>query len=94
MLNSIAAVAVVEALGADVVKAAATLAGVKASPGRGARRRLKFGSGTVELIIRGSADQAVYYDEPKAANLSKTNCTVARTCSSGSRITSPPGSFR
>ena len=54
MLNSIAALAVVEALGADVVKAAATLGEVKASPGRGARRRLKFGqgsgAGTIELL--------------------------------------------
>lgn len=50
VLNSIAALAVVEALGADVVQAAATLSGVSASPGRGARRFLKFGSGTVELL--------------------------------------------
>jgi UDP-N-acetylmuramoyl-tripeptide--D-alanyl-D-alanine ligase len=50
VLNSIAALAVVEALGADVVMAAATLSEVKASPGRGARRRLKFGSGTIELL--------------------------------------------
>jgi UDP-N-acetylmuramoyl-tripeptide--D-alanyl-D-alanine ligase len=50
VLNSIAALAVVEALGAEVVKAAATLGEVKASPGRGARRRLKFGSGTVEFL--------------------------------------------
>jgi UDP-N-acetylmuramoyl-tripeptide--D-alanyl-D-alanine ligase len=50
VLNSIAALAVVEALGADVAKAAATLGEVKALPGRGARRRLKFGSGTVEFL--------------------------------------------
>ncbi len=50
VLNSIAALAVVEALGADVVQAAAALAGVSASPGRGARRMLKFGKGTVELL--------------------------------------------
>ena len=50
VLNSIAALAVVEALGADVAKAAATLGEVKASPGRGARRRLKFGAGTVEFL--------------------------------------------
>jgi UDP-N-acetylmuramoyl-tripeptide--D-alanyl-D-alanine ligase len=49
-LNSVAALAVVEALGADIVKAAATLVDVKASPGRGARRMLKFGSGTIELL--------------------------------------------
>lgn len=49
-LNSVAALAVVEALGADVSSAAATLAGVKASPGRGARRMLKFGNGTIELL--------------------------------------------
>jgi UDP-N-acetylmuramoyl-tripeptide--D-alanyl-D-alanine ligase len=50
VLNSIAALAVVEALGADLVKAAATLSEVKASPGRGARRRLRFGAGSVELL--------------------------------------------
>ena len=50
VLNSIAALAVVEALGADVVAAAASLADVGASPGRGARRRLKFGNGTIELL--------------------------------------------
>ncbi|HTR86898.1 MAG TPA: UDP-N-acetylmuramoyl-tripeptide--D-alanyl-D-alanine ligase [Reyranella sp.] len=50
VLNSLAALAVVEALGADLDKAAATLATVKASPGRGARRWLKFGTGTVELL--------------------------------------------
>jgi UDP-N-acetylmuramoyl-tripeptide--D-alanyl-D-alanine ligase len=49
-LNSVAALAVVEALGADVVNAAATLASVKASPGRGARRMLKFGTGAIELL--------------------------------------------
>lgn len=50
VLNSLAALAVVEALGADVDAAAATLATVGASPGRGARRTLKFGGGTVELL--------------------------------------------
>jgi UDP-N-acetylmuramoyl-tripeptide--D-alanyl-D-alanine ligase len=50
VLNSIAALAVVEALGADVVQAAATLGDVSASPGRGARRILKLGAGTVELL--------------------------------------------
>jgi UDP-N-acetylmuramoyl-tripeptide--D-alanyl-D-alanine ligase len=50
VMNSLAALAVVEALGANVVEAAASLAGIGASPGRGARRRLKFGAGTVELL--------------------------------------------
>jgi UDP-N-acetylmuramoyl-tripeptide--D-alanyl-D-alanine ligase len=50
VLNSLAALATVEALGADLDRAAAALAGVEASPGRGARRRLAFGPGTVELI--------------------------------------------
>jgi UDP-N-acetylmuramoyl-tripeptide--D-alanyl-D-alanine ligase len=49
-LNSLAALAVVAALGADVLKAAETLAEVKASPGRGARRRLNFGEGAIELL--------------------------------------------
>jgi len=50
VLNSIAALAVAEALGADVEQAATSLAGITASPGRGARRFLKFGTGTVELL--------------------------------------------
>lgn len=50
VLNSLAALAVVEALGADLARAAATLAEVKASPGRGARRRLAFGGGVIELL--------------------------------------------
>jgi UDP-N-acetylmuramoyl-tripeptide--D-alanyl-D-alanine ligase len=50
VLNSIAALAVAEALGADLATAATTLSEVKASPGRGARRRLRFGSGTIELL--------------------------------------------
>jgi len=50
VLNSIAALAVAGALGADIVAAAAALPEVKASPGRGARRRLEFGSGTIELL--------------------------------------------
>jgi UDP-N-acetylmuramoyl-tripeptide--D-alanyl-D-alanine ligase len=50
VLNSLAALAVVDALGADMVRAATTLAEVGASPGRGARRRLKFGDGTIELL--------------------------------------------
>ncbi|MBN9490492.1 MAG: UDP-N-acetylmuramoylalanyl-D-glutamyl-2,6-diaminopimelate--D-alanyl-D-alanine ligase [Alphaproteobacteria bacterium] len=50
VLNSLAALAAVEALGADLAKAAATLAEVKASPGRGARRHLAFGSGSIELV--------------------------------------------
>ena len=50
VLNSVAALAVLDALGADVAKAAAVLADLAASPGRGARRRLKFGAGTIELL--------------------------------------------
>jgi UDP-N-acetylmuramoyl-tripeptide--D-alanyl-D-alanine ligase len=50
VLNSLAALAAVDALGADLDRAAASLTGIQASPGRGARRRLAFGSGTVELI--------------------------------------------
>jgi UDP-N-acetylmuramoyl-tripeptide--D-alanyl-D-alanine ligase len=50
VLNSLAALAAAEALGADLAQAAGTLATVKASPGRGARRWLKFGSARVELL--------------------------------------------
>ena len=48
--DSLDALAVVEALGANVDRAAASLAEVTASPGRGARRRLRFGGGTIELL--------------------------------------------
>jgi UDP-N-acetylmuramoyl-tripeptide--D-alanyl-D-alanine ligase len=50
VLNSIGALAVAEALGAEVATAATALSEVKALPGRGARRRLAFGSGTIELL--------------------------------------------
>jgi UDP-N-acetylmuramoyl-tripeptide--D-alanyl-D-alanine ligase len=50
VMNSVGALAVVEALGADIAAAAAALSSVGASPGRGARRLLKFGSGTIELL--------------------------------------------
>src|SRR4029078_9589332 len=50
VLNSIAALAGAEALGADGEEAAAPLAGLAATPGGGARRFLKFGTGTVELL--------------------------------------------
>jgi UDP-N-acetylmuramoyl-tripeptide--D-alanyl-D-alanine ligase len=50
VLNSVAALAVADALGADLDRAAATLATVRASPGRGERRRLKFGMGSIELL--------------------------------------------
>ncbi|UYN96769.1 MAG: UDP-N-acetylmuramoyl-tripeptide--D-alanyl-D-alanine ligase [Enhydrobacter sp.] len=50
VLNSLAALAAVQALGADLAEAAETLTDVKASPGRGERRRLRLGSGTIELL--------------------------------------------
>lgn len=50
VLNSVAALAALDVLGADVAKAAMALAALKALPGRGARRRLKFGAGTIELL--------------------------------------------
>ncbi|MBS0525596.1 MAG: UDP-N-acetylmuramoyl-tripeptide--D-alanyl-D-alanine ligase [Proteobacteria bacterium] len=50
VLNSLAALAAADALGADLAQAATTLATVRALPGRGARRWLKFGSGKVELL--------------------------------------------
>lgn len=50
VMNSIAALAAADALGADIGKAAETLSEVQALPGRGARRRLAFGGGTIELL--------------------------------------------
>jgi UDP-N-acetylmuramoyl-tripeptide--D-alanyl-D-alanine ligase len=54
VLNSLAGLAVAQALGADLSRAAATMATVKALPGRGARRRLRLGrgsqAGTIELL--------------------------------------------
>jgi len=70
VLNSIAALAAVEALGADVAKAAATLAEVKASPGRGARRRLKFGQGS-------SAGTVEFLDESYNANPASVRAMLA-----------------
>jgi len=49
-LNSLAVLLAVEALGADPVGAARTLAAMTAPKGRGQRKRLPFGSGNIELI--------------------------------------------
>ena len=50
-LNSLAVLAAVEALGADLPRAAAALADVRAAPGRGGRRRIALaGGGHVDLI--------------------------------------------
>jgi UDP-N-acetylmuramoyl-tripeptide--D-alanyl-D-alanine ligase len=48
--NSLAVLAVVEAVGGDVARAAAALAEVRAPEGRGARRRIHVRGGQVELI--------------------------------------------
>lgn len=48
--NSLAVLAAVEALGADVEAAAAALASVSPPTGRGARRRVALGGGDIELI--------------------------------------------
>jgi UDP-N-acetylmuramoyl-tripeptide--D-alanyl-D-alanine ligase len=50
VLNSLAVLAAASALGADVDAAAASLAGVSAPAGRGARRQVSLAVGTVELI--------------------------------------------
>jgi UDP-N-acetylmuramoyl-tripeptide--D-alanyl-D-alanine ligase len=49
-MNSVAALAVVEALGADLGQAADAFASVGASAGRGARRHLILENGTIELL--------------------------------------------
>lgn len=49
-VNSLAVLLVVEALGADVERAAKILAGMAAPKGRGERRRITLESGTAELI--------------------------------------------
>jgi UDP-N-acetylmuramoyl-tripeptide--D-alanyl-D-alanine ligase len=48
--NSLAVLAAVAALGADVGAAAAALAGASSPAGRGARRRVALGGGDIELI--------------------------------------------
>src|SRR5258705_5817139 len=50
VLNSIAALAVVEALGANVVEAAVTLKGIGGSPGLCARRRLTLWPGPARVL--------------------------------------------
>ena len=50
VLNSLAALAVAEALGADLAAGGGDAAEVKASPGAARGGRLKFGSGTIELL--------------------------------------------
>ena len=55
-----------EALGANVVEAAATLKSIGASPGRGVRRMLKFGTGTEELLDE-SAEEIIDALERAAA---------------------------
>lgn len=49
-LNSLAAIAAVDALGGDAERAAADLADMTPPPGRGARLTLKFGNGSAVLI--------------------------------------------
>jgi UDP-N-acetylmuramoyl-tripeptide--D-alanyl-D-alanine ligase len=49
-VNSLAVLLAVEALGADPIQAARSLAAMTAPKGRGQRRRLPLGSGSIELI--------------------------------------------
>ena len=51
--NSLAVLAVVKALGGDVVRAASVLSNMRAPEGRGARRRIHIGDGHFELIDEG-----------------------------------------
>ena len=50
VINSLGVLAAVAAIGASTTAAAAQFASLTALPGRGARRRLAFGGGAVELI--------------------------------------------
>jgi UDP-N-acetylmuramoyl-tripeptide--D-alanyl-D-alanine ligase len=50
VLNSLAVLAAVDALGADIVRAANSLASVQALSGRGARHRVAVAGGTLDLI--------------------------------------------
>jgi len=50
VMNSLGVLAAVQAAGADLVKAATAMAGLKAVKGRGQRQSLPLGEGAVELI--------------------------------------------
>ncbi|MBX3498856.1 MAG: UDP-N-acetylmuramoyl-tripeptide--D-alanyl-D-alanine ligase [Alphaproteobacteria bacterium] len=78
--NSLAVLAAVEALGADVPAAAAALSGVSPPAGRGARRRVALGGGDIELI-----DES-YNASPIAVRAMLTNLAMATPGPGGRRV--------
>lgn len=78
--NSLAVLAAVEALGADVQGAAAALASVTPPAGRGARRRVALGGGDIELI-----DES-YNASPIAVRAMLANLAMATPAPGGRRV--------
>ena len=78
--NSLAVLAAVEALGADVPAAAAALAGVSPPAGRGARRRVALGGGDIELI-----DES-YNASPVSVRAMLSNLAMTQPASGGRRV--------
>lgn len=78
--NSLAVLAAVEALGADVEAAAAALSGVSPPSGRGARRRLAMRGGEIELI-----DES-YNASPIAVRAMLSTLTMIQPPSGGRRV--------
>ncbi|WP_231712414.1 UDP-N-acetylmuramoylalanyl-D-glutamyl-2,6-diaminopimelate--D-alanyl-D-alanine ligase [Vineibacter terrae] len=80
VLNSLATLAAAVALGAGLDAAAASLAGVTAPAGRGARRRVALAAGTVELI-----DES-YNASPPSVRAMLALLTAARPGPGGRRV--------
>ncbi len=78
--NSLAVLATVEALGADVEAAAAALASVSPPAGRGARRLVALRGGDIELI-----DES-YNASPIAVRAMLSNVAMARPGAGGRRV--------
>jgi UDP-N-acetylmuramoyl-tripeptide--D-alanyl-D-alanine ligase len=78
--NSLAVLAAVEALGADVAAAAAALASVSPPAGRGARRFVALGGGDIELI-----DES-YNASPIAVRAMLSNVAMAKPAIGGRRV--------
>ncbi|MGE0421193.1 MAG: UDP-N-acetylmuramoyl-tripeptide--D-alanyl-D-alanine ligase [Reyranellaceae bacterium] len=78
--NSLAVLAAVEALGADLPAAATALAGISPPAGRGARRRVALGGGDIELI-----DES-YNASPVSVRAMLSTFAMTQPASGGRRV--------